>query len=251
MPRTTGRPFAERRVSEKFIPKMGEGNPACKWGERRPKDVGMENKVIKATRRSVIGKQVKALRRQGQIPAVLYGYGTEPIAVSLDQHAATLALTGISASTIVTVSLDGKEHAALVRERQKEPVKATFLHVDFQVISLTQRIRAAVQVEGHGVSTAVKNFNAVIVNPLTSVDVEALPGDMPERIIVDLAVLENIGDAVYVRDLAFSDKVQVLTPVDELVFVATGSAPEAEEITEEAIAEPEVIERGKKDEDEE
>lgn len=212
----------------------------------------MENKVIKATRRSVIGKQVKALRRQGQIPAVLYGYGTEPIAVSLDQHDATLALTGISASTIVTVSLDGKEHAALVRERQKEPVKATFLHVDFQVISLTQRIRAAVQVEGHGLSSAVKNFNAVIVNPLTSIEVEALPRDMPERIVVDLAVLENVGDAVYVRDLQFSDKVQVLTPEDELVFVATGAAPEeVEEVMEEGAAEPEVIERGKKDEDEE
>ncbi len=212
----------------------------------------MDNVVLKATRRSVTGKQVKTLRRQGRLPAVLYGHGFEPVAISLDAHESSLILPGLSSSTIVTIDLDGEQHAALVRERQKDYIKNTFLHIDFQVVSLTEKIRAMVHIEVHGNSPAVKDFNAVLVNSLSQVEVEALPRDLPERFVLDVAKLAAVGDALHVRDLEVSDKVQVLTDPDEIIVVATGAAPEeVEEVapTEEA-AEPEVIERGKKDEEE-
>ncbi len=213
----------------------------------------MDKVVLKATRRDVTGKHVKALRRQGRLPAVLYGHKFEPIAISLDAHEASLALHGISTSTIVTVELDGEQHAALVRERQRDYVKNTFLHIDFQVVSLTEKIRTMVHIEVHGLSPAVKDFNAVLVHSLTQVEVEALPRDLPERLVADVSKLAAIGDTIHVRDLATSDKFQILTDPDEIVVVATGAAPEeVEEVAPAAeAAEPEVIERGKKEEEEE
>jgi large subunit ribosomal protein L25 len=212
----------------------------------------MDKIVLQATRRSVTGKQVKALRREGRLPAVIYGHKVDPISISLEAHNSSLVLPKISPSTVVTIDLEGEQHAVLVRERQKDPVSHRLVHVDFQVISLTEKIRAAVRVEVHGLSPAVKDFNAVIVTGLTEIEVEALPGDLPERIIVDAAKLAAVGDAIYVRDLPVSDKVQVHTNPDEIVVVATGAAPEeVEEVAEPTEAEPEVIERGKKEEEDE
>lgn len=212
----------------------------------------MDKVVLKATRRSVTGKHVKALRRQGRLPAVLYGHKFDPIAISLDEHDSSLVLQGLSSSTIVMIDVDGEQHAALVRERQKDYIRNSFIHIDFQVVSLTEKIRTMVHLEVHGASPAVKDFNAVLVNNINQIEIEALPGDLPERLIVDVAKLVNIGDAIHVRDLPVSDKVQILTDLDEIVVVATGAAPEeVEEAPAGESAEPEVIERGKKEEEEE
>ena len=213
----------------------------------------MEKVVLKATRRNVTGKQVKALRRQGRLPAVIYGHSFEPIAISLDEHESSLVIPGLSSSTIVNIDLDGETHAALVREKQRDYISNRLLHVDFQAISLTEKIRTMVQIETHGQAPAVKDFNAVIVTSLSQVEVEALPNDLPERLVVDISALKQIGDTIYVRDLPIADNVTLLTDRDEIVVVATSAAPEEVEeapAAEEAAAEPEVIERGKKEEEE-
>jgi large subunit ribosomal protein L25 len=208
--------------------------------------------VLNAARRDVTGKQVKELRRQGKLPAVVYGHGVSPIAITLDEHETTLALAGLSASTIVTIQLDGAQHAALVREKQRDYVKNRLIHIDFQVVSLTEKIRAAVRVDLHGESPAVKEFNAVIVQQVNQVEVEALPRDLPERFVVDIAKLAEIGDSITVGDLEVSNKVTVLVPAEEIIVVATGAAPEeVEEEPVESAAEPELIERGKKEDEEE
>lgn len=209
-----------------------------------------KNVVLKAARRSVTGKQVKSLRREGRLPAVMYGHSFEPISISLDAHEASLVLPTLSSSTIVTIDLNGEEHAALVREKQKDYVKNRLIHVDFQVVSLTEKIRASVRVDIAGTSPAVKDYNAVIVHSLSEVEVEALPRDLPERYTVDISSLTSVGDALYVRDLPASDKVEILTPADEIIVVATGAAPEeVEGEGESQLAEPELIERGKKEEE--
>jgi large subunit ribosomal protein L25 len=214
----------------------------------------MEKVVLKAVRRTVTGKQVKALRRQGQLPAVMYGTAIDPIAISLDARDASRSLAGLSSSTLVTIDLDGDQHSAIVRDKQRDFIKNFLLHIDFQVVSLTEKIRASVRIETHGTSPAIAENNAVLYNSLTEIEVEAFPQDLPERISVDVSGIENIGDAIYVRDLGVADTVTVLTSLDEIVVLATGAAPEeveeVEEVAEEG-AEPEVIERGKRDEDEE
>lgn len=212
----------------------------------------MEKVVFQATKRSVIGKQVRALRRQGKLPGVLYGHNMEPIPLQMDAHDVGLILPRLTASSLVTVMVDGKEYTALVREKQRDFIKNQYLHVDFQAVSLTEKIRTQVSIELTGVSPAVKNYNAVLVSGLDELEVECLPQDLPERIVVDISTLENVGDSIYVRDIVLSDKVKVWNDPEEMIVVAT--AVEEEKITEEAAVEiePELsVERGKKEKEEE
>lgn len=212
----------------------------------------MKKVVLNATRRPVTGKKVGALRRAGQLPAVLYGHHFDTTPILLDLHEATHTLSRLTGSQIVTINLDGKELATLVREKQRNFVKNLLLHVDFQVVSLTEKIHAHVPVTLDGISAAVKDFNGVVVQNITQIEVEALPQDLPERFVVDLGKLAAIGDAIFVRDLETSANVIIHTHADEVIVNVTGAAAE-EEITEELAgpAEPEVIEKGKKEEEEE
>ncbi len=211
----------------------------------------MEKIVIQATRRTVTGKKVGALRRAGKLPGVLYGHQTESTPILMELRDASRVLAHASSSQLITVNLDGKEFATLVREKQRDFIKGTLLHVDFQVVSLTEKIRTTVGIELSGTSPAVKDYNGVVVQELDEVEVEALPQDLPEKIVVDISGLTKIGDAVYVRDLSIPTGIEILNEPDEVVVIVTGAAPEiSEEEMAEEIAEPEVIERGKKEEEE-
>jgi len=220
----------------------------------------MEKVVLKATKRDVAGKQVNALRRTGKLPAVIYGKHTEPIIVSLDAHSASLALAKLSSSTIVTIDVDGKEYPTLVREKQRDFIKNRLLHVDFLAVSLTEKLRATVSLQFVGVSTAVKDYSAVMVHNLEQFHVECLPADLPEYIVVDIAQLARVGDAIRVRDVAVSDNIRVLENPDTVVAVAsapkveeTAAVPGAEGVAAAPTAEePELsVDRGKKEEEEE
>ncbi len=212
----------------------------------------MEKVVLKATPRQVTGKKVNAMRRQGLLPAIIYGKHFDPMPILLDAHQAAKTLAHLSTSSLVTLEIDGKEYPALVREKQRDVLKGHLLHVDFLAVSLTEKIRTTVAIELVGTAPAVKDYNAVLVTGLDEVEIECLPSDLPERIVVDLAALKEIGDGIYVRDLPVSDKVRILEDPDELIVVATAAEAEEEgEVAAEEAAEPEVIERGKKEESEE
>ena len=216
----------------------------------------MDKVVLKAAPRTVIGKQVRALRRAGQLPAVVYGHNVDPITISMDAHEASLVLGRLTSSSLVSIDLDGKEYPCLVREKQRNYVKGVLVHVDFQVVSLTEKIRANVAVSLTGNSPAVKDFNSMLINGLSEIEVEAYPQDLPERIVVDISVLVKVGDGIYVRDIILSDKVQILDHPEEMIVLATAAAKEeVVEVTAEAAvvaeaAEPEIIEKGKKEEEE-
>lgn len=210
----------------------------------------MEKVVLKATKRTVTGKQVQQLRRQGLLPGVVYGYKMEPTPISLDAHVAGLALPKLTSSSIVTIDLEGKQIAALVREKQKNFIKNFFTHVDFQAVSLTETIRTYVSLHFFGTAPAIKEFQAAIVTSLNEIEVEALPNDLPERIEVDLSKLAALGDAVHVKDLPIPPGVEVLTDGDEVVVVATATREEVEEGEVVEGIEPELsVERGKKEEE--
>jgi large subunit ribosomal protein L25 len=214
----------------------------------------MEKVILKATKREVTGKQVGAMRRDGKLPAVLYGRHLDPIALTLDAHDATLALSHVTSSSLVTISLDGKEYPSLVREKQRNFIKGNLLHVDFLAVSMTEKIRAQVGIELTGTAPAVKEYNAVMVTGVSELEIECLPNDLPEKVVLDLSGLTEIGDGLYVRDVVISDAVEILTDPEEMVVLATYAREEEieEEVeVEEELEEPEVIERGKKEEGEE
>lgn len=217
----------------------------------------MEKVVLEASKRDVIGKQVKALRREGKLPAVIYGRHTEPININLDAHSATLALGKLTSSSLVTINVEGTEYPTLVREKQRDYIKNRLLHVDFLAVSLTEKIRTSVSVHFVGVSTAVKDYNAVLVHNLEQLEVECLPTDLPERIDLDISVLARPGDGIRVRDVKVNDNVRILNDPDTMVAVATfakveeegAAVPGAEGVTPSAT-EPELsVERGKKEDE--
>lgn len=217
----------------------------------------MEKVVLKATPRTATGRQVRALRRSGLLPAVIYGHNVEPISISLEGREAGRVLGRLSSSSLITIALEDKEYPSLVREKQQNHIKRTLIHVDFMVVSQTEKIHANVGIVLTGDSPAVKDFNAMLINGLSELEVEAFPQDLPESIVVDISTLIKIGDGIHVRDIVLSDKVQVLDTPDEMIVLATAPAKEEVEevVTPEAAVveegtEPEVIEKGKKEEEE-
>ncbi|HSJ87675.1 MAG TPA: 50S ribosomal protein L25 [Anaerolineales bacterium] len=217
----------------------------------------MEKVVLNASKRDVTGKQVKALRREGKLPAVIYGRHTEPIKINLDAHTAAMTLGKLTASSLVTINVDGTEYPALVREKQRDFIKNRLLHVDFLAVSMSEKLRTRVSVHFSGISGAVKDFNAVLVKNLEQLEVEALPNDLPERIEVDISTLAKPGDGIRVREVNVPDTVRILNDPDTMVAVATfakveeeaAAVPGAEAVTP-AAGEPELaVERGKKEEE--
>jgi large subunit ribosomal protein L25 len=215
----------------------------------------MEEVVLKATKRARIGKQVKNLRRDGKLPAVIYGVGVDPTPISLDQREASKILGSLAATAFVTLEVDGKNYLALIREKQRDILLGTLRHVDFQAVSAEVRRKLDVAVVATGTPPAVGELGGVLVSNKETLLVECLPRDLPESVSVDVSGLANFGDAVYVRDVTPPPNVTMLDDPEEMLFVI--SAPveeiieeEEEEIEEEEEMEPEVIERGKREEEE-
>lgn len=216
----------------------------------------MDKVIIEAERRDVLGKKVKALRREGKLPAVIFGHGLETTPIVLDMREASKTLASAGSSTLVTIKLDGKEHSTLVRERQYEVLQRTLLHVDFQAVSLAEKVRASVAVIlGDEDAPAVKSYGAMIIQGTESIEIECLPQDLPDRIVVDVSTLENIGDSILVQDLPVPDGVEILDDPETMIVVATSLAEEVveeevEEIELEEGAEPEVIGESEEEDEE-
>lgn len=212
----------------------------------------MERIELNATRRTVIGKQVRALRREGKLPGVIYGHRIEPMAILMDLRETSRSLMGLAPSALVTVNVDGKKHTALVRQKQRDPITAKLTHIDFFAVSLEEKLRTNVYLSLVGTAPAIKDYNAIQVTGIDELEVECLPQDLPERIDVDISDLAEIGDAIHVRDLHISDKIKILADPDSMIVLITAPEIEEEEIIEEAVeAEPEIVDKGKKEEEEE
>ena len=209
----------------------------------------MERVVLKAVRRDIIGKHVKVLRREGKLPAVIYGHHTQPIPILLDLKETSRILTGMPPSTLVNVEVEGRTYPTLVREKQRNKILGSLIHVDFLAVSMEEKLRANVVISITGVSPAVKDFNGILVAELTTLEVECYPQDLPEKVIVDISGMAQIGDALYVRDLEISDRIKILDDMDTVVVSITAQAAEEAAVVAEAV-EPEVVERGKKEEEE-
>ena len=209
----------------------------------------MEKVVIKATKRDVTGKKVSQLRREGQMPGVVYGHHIEPIAIVMNAHDVTRAMIGLTPSSIVTLDIDGEEHAALIRERQRDYLRNRFIHIDFQAVSRTEKIRARIETILEGTAPAVKNYNGIVLHEKEYIEVEALPEHLPEKFVVDISSLEKIGDMIRISDMAISDDVTVFDDANDVIVSISGVKEEAEEEAEAGADEPEVVEKGKKEEE--
>lgn len=215
----------------------------------------MSEMVLKAKQRTVIGKQVRALRREGLLPAVLYGTGIEPISLELELFEASKVLSKMGSSTLVSLKVGRQTHQVLVREIQRDVIRRDIKHVDFLKVAMDVVIRASVPVELVGEALAVSELGGVLVSGLAVVEVEALPSDLPDRMVVDLELLVEIEDTITVSDLSFGEGVEVLTSMDEVlarVIYQVEEEIEEEEVEEEFLDEEgaEVIDEDKEEEEE-
>jgi large subunit ribosomal protein L25 len=188
------------------------------------------------------------------LPAIIYGrHVAQPISISLDAHTAELAFAKLTSSTLVTLDVAGEEYTAIVREKQRNYIKGILTHVDFLALDLTEKIRTKVRLTFMGVSSAVKDYSAVLVHRMEALEVECLPTDLPERITVDISSLKEIGNNIRVRDIPLSENVVVLDDADDIVIVATlvkEEATDAAAVPGAESAAPDLsVERGKKDEE--
>lgn len=209
----------------------------------------MEKYVLEAKKRDVIGKKVKALRREGLLPAVIYGSGIDPMPITLNTKEVRQTLRVIGANTLVTLKIGKKEYLALVRDMQREVIMRDLLHIDFQAVSLEESITSSVPVVMVGEATAVKEMNALLVSGLDALEVEAKAKDLPDTIQVDISQLSEIGDNVKVKDLTISGNVKILDDPEEIVIVVAAPTlmeiePEVEEVAElfEELTDAEIME---------
>jgi large subunit ribosomal protein L25 len=193
--------------------------------------------------RTVTGKKVSKLRRANVIPGVVYGHGAELAPVQVDERSLDRFLARLSASSLINVVVAGEEAArpAIIREVQRNPLNHRVEHIDFLEVSLKERIRADVPITFSGESPAVVDGSGVLVEGLSTVEVECLPMELPQEIVVDLSKLANIDDVLTVGGLQVPEGVTVHTPADHLVarIIARREIVE-EEVVAEAPGTPEV-----------
>jgi len=207
---------------------------------------------LEAQARTITGKQVKALRRQGLIPAIIYGSNSDPINVSCPRRPLEVLLQKAGGTHLMTLNVDGAEHTTLVREVQRDKIRRDLLHVDFFRVDLTKKLRTEIPIVYVGQPKLAVEL--LITHNITSIEVETLPANIPEHIEVNISNLTALGDQITVADLPKMENVDFLAdPHEVLARVDTqlSSAEEAEAAAEVlTAAEPEVIEKGKKEEEE-
>ena len=188
----------------------------------------------------------RVLRRQGHIPAVLYGPGKEPIMLSVEKSAFEQALKKGKASQILLSLIikngRNKKRTAMIKELQTTPVSRDFLHIDFYEVAMDRKIRVNVSVVpiGHAIGVEEGGILQVVRREL---EVLCLPTNIPEAFEIDITAL-NIGDSIHVEDIPHDEDVEILADVNFTVI--TVSSPKVEE-----VEEPEEAEEGEEAEAEE
>jgi len=203
---------------------------------------------LSATPRDGAGKgAARSLRREGRVPAVIYGHGREPQALSVSTRELERLIGSVAAaSTVIELDLGGRTSRTLIREIQRHPFKRTLLHVDFQELVAGERVSVKVPLVYHGTPAGVRVGGGMLDQVMHEVTVEADPANIPNHIDVDVSAME-IATALHVSDLQLPQGVTALD--DAALTVCTVQAPRvAEETTEAAGDEPEVI-RAKKTEE--
>ena len=192
----------------------------------------------------------RRLRKTGLIPAIVYGKGIEPKCISV--NATEWQLLSRNELNILSLVEDGKETLVLLKEVQHDPIRNRTRHLDFQAIRMDQKIKAHVAVRPGHALPAGASAGGLLEQNLHEIEVESLPQDLPEEIIVDVSGM-NLGDIIHVGDIAMPEGVTAVTHADIVVFTEVDeSTAEAEEEAApaegEEAAEPEVIAEKKTEE---
>jgi large subunit ribosomal protein L25 len=201
--------------------------------------------------RQVVGKQVRALRRAGWIPLSIYGAHVQPRNMQVEERVLRATINKAGHNRLIRLDMgDGHPHVVITREIQREPISGKFWHVDFQEISLTEKMEIQIPVVLKGTPPITKTGEGLLIHGLDLVTVRVLPTDLIPEIVVDVSGLLNLNDAIHVSDLKLGDTIEILTAPEEMLAKLI---PVKEEVVAVeapvATAEVEVVGKGKKEEE--
>jgi large subunit ribosomal protein L25 len=191
--------------------------------------------VLQAAHRDVTGKAVGRLRREGKLPAVVFGRGLESENLEVDAHEFELLRRHSTGNTLIDLKLDGTTpRPVLVHGVQVHPVTQRPLHVDLFVVRMTEELVVDVPLQANGVAPAIDVLNGVLLHALDRVRIRALPDHLPESISYSVESLVDFDAAIHVRDLPIPSDVTLLNDPDELVAKVERPRVEVEEVPEAA-----------------
>lgn len=206
----------------------------------------METLQQQVDTRTVLGKKVRALRRAGITPANVYGSKVDSVAIQIDTADMEKLLSIAGKTRMITMKIPSskRDRRVLVKNVQRNSITGRLLHVDFYQISMTEKLKVVVPIIFDGVAPASSRSDFVVLENLTSVEVECLPADIPENIHVDITGLAEAGDHILVSDLIVGEKVTLLTSSDDIIASVSLAkiAAELEEMEEEVVAEEAEVE---------
>lgn len=187
-------------------------------------------------KREKFGKQTKALRAEGLIPAELYGHGVENVHLSVGAKEFTKVFKEAGTNTVLTLLIGKEKKPALVYGIVRDPLSSDVTHIDFYQVKMDQKIRTKVPLMFTGEALAVKEKGASVNKSMSEIEVEAFPQDLPHNLVVDITPLDDINKSIYVRDIPVPRNVKLLVDEGTAVATATPPAPKEEEKVEEVVA---------------
>lgn len=207
--------------------------------------------VLEANKREVIGKQVRQLRAQGRIPAVVYGPQREPVHIVVDWPKLRSVLADAGSTHLVEVKVGNDSYTTLIREVDRHPIRhEVVLHVDFYAVNLQATLVTSVPIVLLNDAKTASRLNVQVIHEALTVEVECLPTSIPEQIQLDVAVLKKAGDSLTVGDLPKIEGVSYIDDPDTVIvrtaYISSATDVEEEEDTSNMSVEPEIISRRKK-----
>jgi len=200
----------------------------------------MARKDLAVEQRQVVGKKVAQLRRTGITPANVYGHGLDSVSIQIETDTMDKTLKSILANEVIDLKIAGEKdpRPVVIQKIQRHPLTSMVLHAEFYQVSLRTRMRADVPLIIVGTSEGVETYSGVLVKAIETVQVEALPLDLPSHIDVDITPLANLEDTLHVSDLTVPEGVTLLTD-PEVVIVKVASPRVSLELEEAEAAEGE------------
>ena len=204
----------------------------------------MEGLTLEADKRNILGKKTRFLRRQGITPAHLFGHGLESLALECDTAKLQRIIARAGRTRLIALGIKGDKEprSVFIKEIQRNACTGELLHVDLFQVRKTERVRVDVPIVLVGEAPAMKGKGYTLTHSLTSLSIECLPDKLPPQIEVDLSQLEEVGQAIYLRDIHLSPDITVHTDPDQMVVKVSEIRVEkveevAAEVTAEAAAE--------------
>lgn len=189
----------------------------------------MEAIVLKATQRDT-EKKASELRKEKLVPCVFYAHGKDNLHLAIEYEPMRKAYLKAGSNTLIDLEVEGKIVKVLIHDIQFDPIMDDITHVDFYGVKMKEKIDTEIPLEFVGLSSAVKNLGGILETTLHEVEVRCLPTDLVPNIEVDIAVLENLGDAIHLSDLNLPKGMELLQ--DEALTVISVQAPKEEAVEE-------------------